>query len=480
MQQTLLVTLLERGEELFHQAVQRAWPLDAEAAFGALPTPLRLHADPRFTGRGVTIAIADSGFAAHPDLIQPDNRVRAWVDASRAPVTARVFEPEEHPAWPDSMAERNHQWHGTMTSVVAAGNGFASRGLYRGIASEATVILLHLTDSDGRITDQSILRALAWIEANAERFGIRVVSLSVAGDAPVDAMLGPIEQAVERLVAAGITILAAAGNDGERRLVPPATAPSVITVGGLDDRNVLDHQSARLWHSNFGDSATGTPKPELVAPSLWVVAPVLPGSAVAREATTLFARRGDAAHERRIGELKLVTPDYQHVDGTSFAAPIAAATVAAMLEANSRLTPRLLRELLIRSAQPVPGAPPERQGAGALDAGRAVALAVLERHGWDGPSPVTPIVTTAGAVFQVHDHAAMQVAVFGSWDDWAQAVPGRGQEAGVWRTDPVALAPGEYQYKLKIDDRLWLTDPTNPWRVPDGLGGINSRLRWLP
>lgn len=121
-----------------------------------------------------------------------------------------------------------------------------------------------------------------------------------------------------------------------------------------------------------------------MAPSLWVVAPVLPGSAVAREATTLFALRGAPDQEARISELKLVTPNYQHVDGTSFAAPIAAATVAAMLEANPHLTPRLVRELLIRSAHPVPGAPPERQGAGALDAGRAVALAVLERHGWDG------------------------------------------------------------------------------------------------
>ncbi len=479
VQATLLTTLLERGEELFHDAVQRAWPLDAEAAFGALPTPLRLHADPRFTGRGVTIAIADSGFAAHPDLIRPTNRVRVWVDASRTPTTARRFGPDESPVWPGSTAANDHQWHGTMTSVVVAGNGFSSHGLYRSLAPDAELVLLHLTDPDGRITDQSILRALTWIEEQAERYGIRVVSLSVAGDEPADAMLGPIERAVERLVASGITVLAAAGNDGERHLVPPATAPSVITVGGLDDRNTLDHQSWQLWHSNFGDSATGTPKPELVAPSLWVVAPVLPGSAVAREATTLFALRGAPDQEARISELKLVTPDYQHVDGTSFAAPIAAATVAAMLEANPHLTPRLVRELLIRSAHPVPGAPPERQGAGALDAGRAVALAVLERHGWDGPSPITPLVTAAGAVFRVHDDAAGQVAVFGSWDDWQQATPCHLHEPGLWSAAPIPLRPGEYQYKLKIDDRLWLTDPTNPWRSPDGLGGINSRFRWL-
>src|SRR5262249_55491608 len=55
LQEALLGLLLERGESAFHDGVQRSWPLDARAAFGALPTPLRLHADPRFTGRGVTI-----------------------------------------------------------------------------------------------------------------------------------------------------------------------------------------------------------------------------------------------------------------------------------------------------------------------------------------------------------------------------------------------------------------------------------------
>ena len=40
-----------------------------------LPTPLRMNADDRFTGRGVTLAFLDSGFYAHPDLTQPTNRI---------------------------------------------------------------------------------------------------------------------------------------------------------------------------------------------------------------------------------------------------------------------------------------------------------------------------------------------------------------------------------------------------------------------
>ena len=62
VQEALLSLLREKGERVLGRVIQDVWPLDAEAAFGALPTPLRLRADPQFTGRGVTIAMVDAGF----------------------------------------------------------------------------------------------------------------------------------------------------------------------------------------------------------------------------------------------------------------------------------------------------------------------------------------------------------------------------------------------------------------------------------
>ena len=61
-QEELLHTLLAQGDAALHEQIQAVWPLDVAAAFGALPTPLRLHADPRFTGKGVTMALIDVGF----------------------------------------------------------------------------------------------------------------------------------------------------------------------------------------------------------------------------------------------------------------------------------------------------------------------------------------------------------------------------------------------------------------------------------
>lgn len=480
MQQALLETLLERGEAALHEGIQAVWPLDAQAAFGALPTPLRMHADPRYTGRGVTIAIVDAGFYPHPDLTEPRNRIRAWVDAGSKAVNVCRFGPDLAPRWPGWDAGEPWQWHGLMTSTVAAGNGHLSNGLYRGLASDADVVLIQVRDTRGAISNASIVRALRWLLREGPGLGVRVVNLSVGGD-PVRSLYGnPVDGAVAALVAAGVTVVAAAGNGGERSLVPPATAPEALTIGGLDDNNTFGDQALELWHSNFGETAMGARKPELVAPSIWVVAPLLPRSALARRARMLFERRdageSDPDIEAELAAQKLVRPHYQHVDGTSFAAPLVSGTVACMLEANPRLTPFLVRQALIAAAQPVPGASEERQGAGALDSGRAVAMALREHHGPLAELPLSPLLLGSTVMFLLHDHGARRVAVFGEWDGWASGVEAAQIEPGLWRAEMPLPPPGRYAYKFVVDGDRWQDDPANPRKTLDAYGGLNSLL----
>jgi serine protease AprX len=478
VQRALLQALLEQGDAALHESIQTIWPLDAEAAFGALPTPLRMHADPRYTGRGVTVALIDAGFYPHPDLVQPLNRIKAWADASTEIVISRHFGPRTTPHWPAWSERAGAQWHGMMTSAAVAGNGWLSHGLYCGLAREAELVLIQVRDETGHISSASIVRALDWLLRQGPSLGVRLVSISVAGD-PTTVLKGNVvDEAVHALVAAHITVIAASGNDGARKLIPPATAPDAITVGGLDDHNVLDHAQSVLWHSNYGESGGGLPKPELVAPSLWVVAPVLPGSTVAAEAKELFDRRaeGDPAVAARIAELKLVTPYYQHVEGTSFAAPLVSSVVACMLEANPNLNPMHVRDLLQLAARPVPGAPPERQGAGALDAGMAVALA-LEAHSGARGAVLSPRITSAGITFLLHDRCAKQVQVLGSWDDWrAPGLIAQQVKLGVWHAARTPLPPGRYAYRFILDGARWLDDPANPQKVPNGAGDFDSLL----
>jgi len=261
--------------------------------------------------------------------------------------------------------------------------------------------------------------------------------------------------------------------------LPPATAPLALTVGGIDDKNTLSHDEIALWHSNYGTASNEVSKPDLVAPSIWVAAPVLPNTSVAQEAGDLFVRREqkDPSVHGRIAELKLITPHYQHVEGTSFAAPIVASAIACILEANPELGPLLVRDVLKETAHPVPGADRERQGAGALSPGQAAARTLAERHSRAARQQVSPQLSPEGITFSLHDHAASSVQVLGSWNDWqSPGIAAISIEPGYWRTLPVHLPAGRHAYKLLLDGQRWLDDPDNPRKAPDGVGSLNSAL----
>ena len=345
------------------------------------PLPDRLDADPQFTGKGTTLALVDSGFWPHPDLVQPYNRITAWVDAADDFVNAIRFGPNTLPDWPGAHAGAAFKWHGLMTSTVAAGNGWLSAGMYRGLASEARVVLVRARDARGHINNGTIVRALRWLLHHREEINLRVVSLSVGGEWVTPLAGNAVDESVHALIDAGVCVVSAAGNDGLRSLVPPATAPRGITVGGVDDKGDVDPQARQLWHSNYGAAVAGAFKPDLVAPSVWVPAPVLPYSAVAIEAEALFKRlaHGDLSAQDRITELRLLTPHYQHVEGTSFAAPMVASVLVCMLEANPALTPEQGKSILMQTAQLLADAPRERQGAGVVNAGAAMRTAHATR-----------------------------------------------------------------------------------------------------
>jgi serine protease AprX len=426
----------------------------------------------------VTVAIVDAAFYPHPDLVRPRNRIRAWADAAREPVRSLTFGLDDVPEWPGWDARDAGQWHGLMTSTVAAGSGTLSHGLYRGLASAADVALVQVRDAAGRITNASVARALDWLRWHGPALGVRVVNLSLGGDPVAKGAPNPVDEAVAALVAQGITVVAAAGNDGVRRLVPPGSAPEALTIGGIDDKSTFDHSEREIWHSNYGETSGGAGKPEVVAPSLWVVAPILPGTELESEAARLFERRAaaDQSVEGRLVELKMVTPHYQHVEGTSFAAPLVAGVVACMLEANPALTPRGVREALVGSAQRVAGAPAERQGSGVLDAGHAVILALAENHETDLMAGALPRVTPASIEFVLHDHQAGSVSVVGSWDGWSRpGIAADRVEPGLWHAS-MPSRNGRHLYKFLVDDRIWLADPANPARAHDGWGGWNSVL----
>jgi serine protease AprX len=360
-----------------------------------LPISERLHADPSCAGRGVTIAFLDSGFYAHADLTTPRNRIRAYHDLFTPGASLAALET------PDASS-----WHGMMTSVVAAGNGALSEGRFRGLAWDADVVLVKV-GSAHRILHDDIRKGVEWVIEHREKYNIRVLNISCGGDYEESYLTDHLSRAADDATRHGIVVVAAAGNSGHdpaHHVLPPASAPSVIAVGGLDDGGAGE----RNWHyhSSYGLTVDGLQKPEIIAPAIWVAAPILPGTSTAAQAQLLSLL--DAAEDEELPGLlvqhagvdpdldaiagregylvrqlaaaklhdqKVLSGNYKHVDGTSFAAPIVSSVVAQMLEANPRLRPQQCRRILMQTARGLPGIPLERQGWGVVQPRAAVAAA---------------------------------------------------------------------------------------------------------
>lgn len=395
-----------------------------------LPTPLRLGARDDFRGRGVTIAFLDSGFYAHPDLVQPEDRILAYVDVRRVKedshsgASGGIHSRRERGGFRGArrsapLLNDESSWHGMMTSVVACGNGRLSGGLYRGVASEARLVLVKV-GTMRRIAHEDIQRGLEWVVKHRRRYDVRIVNVSCGGDYEASYLRDGLSQAAERAAREGILVCAAVGNLGHRPdhpVLPPASAPSVLTVGGLDDRNRLSFSAYGMYHSSFGPTVDGLQKPEVIAPGIWVAAPILPGTltAAAAEMLSRLEAAGDddmkavlAEHpgvdaeldaaaglepallrqlvRLKIGNQKVISGAYKHVDGTSFASPIVASIAAQMLEANPALLPHEVKRRLVRTARRIAGIEADRQGWGAVDAEAAVRAALEALPSKPGPS----------------------------------------------------------------------------------------------
>lgn len=466
--------------------------------FVILPTPLRVDTHPRYTGKGITICFIDSGFYLHPDLVGYKNRIREIVDINNTSQPAIYFT-QPHP----------ESWHGTMTSVVCAGDGYMSNGLYKGIASDADLVLLKVQDAAGNIPTSNIIKALQWVLQHHHRHNIRIVNISLSGDEVISYKESEIDILTEKLEEAGITVVAAVGNDENGSIKPPANGLHVITVGGIDDENNVGAPVAKLYHSTYGNTTDGLLKPELTTQAIWIAAPILPGTEEHAEATALYELAATATENlqrafealtgciqfgqpvsasndvtylynsirQRITTAKYISPHYMHVDGTSFAAPIVSAVVAQLLEANPSLTPAMIRQVLFSTARRINHLPPERQGFGQVQPRKAL-VSVSKRKHIKIPAE-TPCVNSQKntITFYLYNEFAQQVSLAGSFNGWTPDVlllePGAD---GIWSIEIPLLPAGRYSYKFFTDDRKWIEDAGNPWREPDGFNAFNSLL----
>jgi serine protease AprX len=268
------------------------------------------------TGQGVTVAVLDTG--VNPKL----------ADLSADLVCTMV------------KSNSCNDGHGHGTHVIGILKGNDALGRYIGVAPNARVISVKIADDTGAATAQDVVNGLQWVYNNRTTYNIRVVNLSFSDSVAESYASSAIDAYIEQLWLAGVVVVTAAGNNGtstDATWYAPGNDPYAISVGALDDNLTIDPSDDSLASfSSRGATQDGFYKPEVVAPGRKIV------STLAGPSVTLATTYPD----------RIVDTNYIRLSGTSMAAPVAAGTVALLLEKFPTLTPDQVKFLLTSTARP--------------------------------------------------------------------------------------------------------------------------------
>lgn len=264
------------------------------------------------TGRGITIAIIDTGIDGdHPDLV---GQVVGGADMSGlgSPDGQKLLTPDKE--------------HGTKVASLAAGHGDGSAGV-KGTAPDAKLLSVSVSfDKGDSSTDQQVADGVVW----AVEHGADIIVMSFVMNRPW--WTPEWDKAFLAAEEAGVLIVAAAGNrgSGTKSIGAPATIPGVLAVGGVT-------RSGRV--SSFAST---------------------PGSTIGVV----------AASERLPGS----TPGggREFWNGTSGAAPIVAGIAALVMQAHPDLDTANIVNRILATADPVGKVGNVKYGWGIVDAYKAV------------------------------------------------------------------------------------------------------------
>ncbi|WBQ07425.1 S8 family peptidase [Kribbella sp. CA-293567] len=286
-----------------------------------------------FTGKGVKVAVLDSGFdAEHPDL------------KDRVVATKGFASDDEGQVDENDVLDRIG--HGTHVASTVAGTGVASAGKYRGVAPETDLMIGKVCG--GRNCETSaIIAGMQW----AATSGARVINLSLGGG-PSDGT--DLEsQAVNELTAStGALFVVSAGNFGlENSVSSPAAADAALAVASVtksDTHSEFSSQGPRI-----GDLSV---KPEISAPGSRIIA--------ARAANTPLAPVA-------------VNDSYAELSGTSMAAPHVSGAAALLAQKHPDWKAAELKSALMGSSIGLAEQGIYTQGAGRVDVAKALEQQVL-------------------------------------------------------------------------------------------------------
>jgi serine protease AprX len=278
-----------------------------------------------YDGRGVGIAIIDSGVAALPEF--GSRLVQVQLDGRTETVNDEIG-------------------HGTFVAAIAA--GYSKDGKFIGVAPRARIFGINVS-RDKQIYSSDVISGLQWVLSNAHGTtngvpnNIRVVNLSMTETTPSSYKNSLLDLAVERVWASGTMVVVAAGNTGKTLPADyaPANDPLAFTVGGMDDKATArlsdDEVASFSAGGTIGQLTTmdGFSKPEILA-SARLIETTAPGSIL--DAQAPLANR-------------IAGTTYVKISGTSFAAPQVAGAAALLFQQNPGWSPDNVKFTLMDRAR---------------------------------------------------------------------------------------------------------------------------------
>lgn len=292
----------------------------------------------KYTGRGIGVALVDSGVTRVEGLAAPGKVVNG-PDLS--------FE-----AGDPGLRYLDTFGHGTHMAGIIAGrdpdtpSGNENNSNYHvGIAPDARIVNLKVAAADGSTDVSQVIAAIDWAvqHRNDPALNVRVLSLSFGNQALQPYQIDPLAHAVEVAWRAGIVVVVAAGNEGAAgtTLTNPAIDPFVIAVGASDHNGTEDRKDDRL--ASFSSVGRSSRRPDVLAPGRSVVSYRVPGSYL------------DTAYPTAVVRDEKGKPRFFRGSGTSQATAVVAGAVALMLDERPTMTPDQVKYALMNRAEPAIG-----------------------------------------------------------------------------------------------------------------------------
>ena len=283
-----------------------------------------------YTGKGIGIAILDTGISPINDFLYPKNRIIAFKDFING-----------------KTSPYDDNGHGTHVSGIAGGNGANSNGKYKGIATECNFIGVKVLNKEGKGNASDVLAGLQWIIDNKEKYNIKIINLSIGTNNT--SSNDPLVKAVENLWDNGIIVTIAAGNEGPKKFTisSPAISKKVITVGASDDNVTTTVWGNTLINfSGRGPTLECVVKPDVLAPGVNIVSCL--SNNISKQSN------------------QIINKNYFALSGTSMSTPIVSGAIALLLEKYNDLKPDDVK-LMIKKCCKNLHLPKNQQGWGLID-----------------------------------------------------------------------------------------------------------------